>query len=39
VEIDELSKLGQPDSFYIHIPELDGYEAGGALTGGSITIH
>ena len=39
VEIDELSKLGQPDSFYIHIPELDGYEAGGSLTGGNITIH
>ena len=39
VEIDALSGLGQPDKFYIYIPALNGYEAGGALTGGNITIH
>jgi hypothetical protein len=39
IEIDALSKLGQPDTFYIYIPALNGYEAGGALTGGNITIH
>lgn len=39
VEIDALSKLGQSDTFYIYIPALNGYEDGGALTGGNITIH
>jgi len=39
VEIDALNKLGQPDTFYIYIPALNGYESGGALTGGNITIH
>ena len=39
VEIDALSKLGQPDTFKIFIPALNGYAAGGALTGGNITIH
>jgi len=39
VEIDESSGPGRPDTFYIHIPSLNGYEAGGALTGGNITIH
>ena len=39
VEIGELSKLNQPDTFQIQILELDGYEAGGSLTGGNITIH
>jgi hypothetical protein len=28
-----------PDRFFINIPALNGYEAGGALTGGSLTIH
>jgi hypothetical protein len=39
VEIDALSKLGQSDTFYIYIPALNNYSAGGALTGGNITIH
>jgi hypothetical protein len=39
VEIDALSKLGQLDTFYIFIPALNGYESGGALTGGNVTIH
>jgi hypothetical protein len=39
VEINALSRLGQPDTLYIYIPALNGYEAGGALTGGNITIH
>jgi len=39
VEIDALNKLGQPDTFYIYIPALNGYESGGALTGGNVTIH
>jgi hypothetical protein len=34
IEIDE-----SQDIFYIQIPALDGYEAGGALTGGNVTIH
>jgi hypothetical protein len=38
VEIDALSKFGQPDTFYIYIPVLNGYESGGALTGGNIQI-
>lgn len=28
-----------PNMFYIYIPALDGYEAGGELAGGSITIY
>jgi hypothetical protein len=28
-----------PDTFSISIPALNGYEAGGALTGGNLTIH
>lgn len=28
-----------PETFYVSIPELDGYEAGGALSGGNLTIH
>lgn len=39
VEIDALSRLGQPDTFKIFIPALNSYAAGGALTGGNITIH
>ena len=39
VEIDALSRLGQPDTFKIFIPALNGYIAGDALTGGNITIH
>ena len=39
VEIDALSKLGQPDTFYMYIPELNNYTAGGALTGGNVAIH
>jgi hypothetical protein len=39
IEIDVLSKLGQPDTFYIYITATNGYGSGGALTGGNITIH
>ena len=39
VEIDVLSRFGSPDVFHILIPALDGYAAGGALSGGNITIH
>jgi len=39
VEIDALSKFGQSDTFYIYIPALNNYSAGGALTGGNVTIH
>ena len=39
LEMDASGKLGQAGTFYIHIPALNGYEAGGALTGGYITIH
>ena len=28
-----------PDTLRILIPELDGYEAGGALSGGNLSIH
>jgi len=28
-----------PDTFFIYIPALNGYEAGGAMTGGNLTIH
>lgn len=28
-----------PDMFYIYIPELDDYKAGGELAGGSVTIY
>jgi hypothetical protein len=39
IKVDALSNPGRPDTFHIDIPELNGYSAGGALTGGSITIH
>lgn len=39
VEIDALNKSGQSDTFYIYVPALNGYEAGGAVSGGNITIH
>jgi hypothetical protein len=39
VEIDALSKLGAADTFHIYIPAMNGYVAGGNLTGGNITIH
>ena len=39
IEIDALSKLGQPDTFYIYLPAMNGYGSGGPLTGGNITIH
>ena len=39
VEITALGDPERPDTFYIHIPALDGYESGGSLTGGHITIH
>ena len=39
IEIDALRKLGQPDTFYIYLPAMNGYGSGGALTGGNITIH
>ncbi len=28
-----------PDTFSISIPDLNGYEAGGPLSGGNLTIH
>jgi len=31
--------LDQPDTFDIHVPTMDEYEFGGALTGGNITVH
>jgi hypothetical protein len=39
VEINAMSKLGFVDTFSVSIPALNGYTAGGALTGGNITIH
>lgn len=39
VEINILSKLDQPDTFYISMPLMNAYRAGGALSGGNITIH
>lgn len=39
VEINVLSKQDQPDTFSISIPSMNAYRAGGALSGGNITIH
>lgn len=39
VEVDALSKSGQADTFYIYLPALNDYKAGGALSGGNVTIH
>jgi hypothetical protein len=39
VEVVVRSKHAQPTIFKIYIPALNGYAAGGALTGGNITIH
>jgi hypothetical protein len=39
VEVNALSKLGLSDTFSISIPALDGYTAGGDMSGGNITIH
>jgi hypothetical protein len=39
VEINALSNLGASDTFHIYIPAMNGYVAGGNLTGGNITIH
>lgn len=39
IEITALENPDKPDTFYIHIPALDGYESGGELTGGNLTIH
>lgn len=39
VEVNALSKLGLADTFTISIPELNGYTAGGDMSGGNITIH
>lgn len=42
MEVNALSKLRKPDktdTVYVYILELSGYESGGALTGGNITIH
>ncbi len=39
VQIDTDSEPGSQDTFTISIPAWDGYTAGGALTGGNITIH
>jgi len=37
--IDASSNPDKPDTFHISIPDLNGYTAGGDLTGGNITIH
>lgn len=39
VELTTGDKPEQPAIFRIYIPALNGYESGGALTGGNITIH
>jgi hypothetical protein len=39
VEVDALNKSGKSDTFYIHIPALNGYEASGVMSGGNIIIH
>ncbi len=39
IEVNALSKLGRADTFSISIPELNGYTAGGDMSGGNITIH
>lgn len=39
VSVDADRGHGQPDIFRIYIPALNGYRAGGALSGGNITIH
>jgi hypothetical protein len=39
VEIHAGSKLGLTDTFFIFIPALNGYTAGGTMAGGNITIH
>jgi hypothetical protein len=39
VEVVVRTKHAQPAIFKIYIPALNGYAAGGALTGGNITIH
>jgi len=39
IEVQALSEPEKPDTFYIAITALQGYESGGALTGGNITIH
>ena len=39
VEMDAASELVEPDTFYIHIPAMNGYKAGGTLAGGNIMIH
>src|SRR5574341_1118852 len=36
VEIDDLSQLASSDTFTIKIPAMDGYTAGGVLTGGNL---
>jgi hypothetical protein len=39
IEIVVPDETDQPTTFHLYIPALDGYESGGALTGGNITIH
>jgi len=39
IDVQALSEPEKPDTFYIAITALQGYESGGALTGGNITIH
>lgn len=39
VEIEAAGEFDQADTFYIYIPSLDEYEAGGSLAGGNITVH
>jgi hypothetical protein len=39
VQIDTDGDPGSQDSFIISIPALNGYTAGGSMTGGTITIH
>jgi hypothetical protein len=39
VQLETASRPGSPNTFIIFIPALNGYTAGGAITGGNITIH
>ena len=39
IEIDVMDNPDQPDVIHIHIPDWNGYTAGGALKGGNIEIH
>jgi hypothetical protein len=39
IEVDDLGEPGKGDTFTIRVLAPNGYNAGGALTGGNITIH